>query len=125
MSQRSCSSGGCASDRIWGLIRPDGKLARFSFSRSVLDWVNQKGLGGTGRIERFKFRTGDTLQPGQESASGIYAIVAEQGSVGRVLRVCYSAEQAELFSLEGARSIAEFWILPQEEASACNMRMAA
>jgi len=112
---RSCPAGGCATDRIWGLIRPDGKLARFSFSQSVLEWVNNSALGGSGEIKRFQFILGLSLKAGETSRSGLYAIVAEKGSVGRVLRVCYSREMSDLFAEPGHRSIAEFWLAPQEK----------
>ena len=111
---RSCGAGGCPANRIWALMRPDGKCARFSFSRSVLEWANQGALGGVGHIQRLQFRLGLPLEPGQSSRSGIYAIVAAQGSNGSVLRVCYTEGAAALFADPGARSVAEFWLVPEQ-----------
>jgi len=109
----SCNTGGCSPEHIWGLLRPDGRLARFSFSHSVLTWVNNQALEGRGRIQRFRFLRGLPIPPGGTSRSGLYAIVAERGSKGRVLRVCYSKEAADFFREPGARSIHEFWLAPE------------
>lgn len=107
-----CGINGCREDLIWGLIRADGKLARFSFSKNLLEFLNRRFLGGTGSVQQFQFRKGKELLPGEASGSGIYAIIALQGSVGRTLRVCYTAEQAEFLSDPGIRGIAEFWLMP-------------
>ena len=111
MKTKSCGIYGCQEDLIWGLIRPDGKLARFSFSKNLLEWLNRQYLGSTGTIEQFRFRKGRRLEIGEQSASGIYAITAEKGSIGRTLRACYSAEQAAFLSDPGTRSIYEFWLI--------------
>lgn len=111
MKTKSCTIHGCQEDLIWGLIRPDGKLSRFSFSKNLLEWLNQQYLGGECTIAQFKFRRGRQLEIGERSASGIYAITAEKGSIGRTLRACYSAEQAAFLSDPGTRSIHEFWLI--------------
>lgn len=107
-----CGINGCQEDLIWGLIRADGKLARFSFSKTLLEFLNRRFLSGAGSVQQFQFRKGKDLLPGDLSGSGIYAITALQGSVGRTLRVCYTAEQAEFLSEAGVRGIAEFWLAP-------------
>lgn len=112
MKTKSCSIYGCQEDLIWGLIRPDGRLSRFSFSKNLLEWLNRQYLNGECTIAQFKFRKGRRLEIGEQSASGIYAITAEKGSIGRTLRACYSAEQAAFLADPGTRSIYEFWLVP-------------
>lgn len=111
MKTKSCGIYGCQEDLIWGLIRPDGKLSRFSFSKNLLEWLNQQYLNGECTIAQFKFRKGRKLEAGEKSASGIYAITAESGSIGRTLRACYTAEQAAFLADPGTRCIHEFWLV--------------
>jgi hypothetical protein len=111
MKTKSCGIYGCQEDLIWGLIRPDGKLSRFSFSKNLLEWLNRQYLNGECTVTQFKFRKGRRLEIGEQSASGIYAITAEKGSIGRTLRACYTAEQAAFLADPGTRSIHEFWLI--------------
>lgn len=106
----SCTVYGCARDKIYALIRSDGKLSRFSFSRSVLSHCGTFLKDDGWSIKHLPFFTGEKLKLGEPSRSGIYAIVAANGSIGKTLRVCHSTEMAEVLSDPGYRDIYEFWL---------------
>ena len=106
----SCSTYGCTRDKVYALIRSDGKLSRFSFSISVLEHCANSFLDDGWKIEHLPFRLGLKLMPGQVSRSGIYAIVAAKGSFGKTLRVCSSKEMAELLALPEVRDVYELWL---------------
>jgi hypothetical protein len=105
----ACTVYGCARDKVYALIRSDGKLSRFSFSRSVLSHCGTF-LDDGWSIKHLPFVTGEKLTPGGSSRSGVYAIVAATGSAGKTLRVCYSSEMAEMLSYPGNRDVYEFWL---------------
>ena len=107
----SCPASGCVNDRIYALIRSDGKLARFSFSRDLLYFIGRRHLAPGWRIEHLRFKTGRKLEPGETSRSGFYAICALRGAPGRTLRCCSSAEMTRGLAAEGERDIREFWLI--------------
>lgn len=107
----SCTVYGCSNEKIYALINKDEKISRFSFSKSVLKHCGDTFLKGQDyEIVQLDLHLGRQLQPGEISRSGCYAIVAERGSKGKVLRVCYSAEMAEFIFYKNVRSIYELWV---------------
>lgn len=106
----SCTIYGCPRDKVYALIRSDGKISRFSFSKSVLEHCANYLKDNKWQIKRLNFLVGNKLRVGEKSRTGVYAIVASNGSAGRTLRVCYSPEVAEILSDPGSRDIYEFWL---------------
>ena len=107
----ACPASGCVHDRIYALIRSDGKLARFSFSRDLLYFIGRRHLTPGWRIEHLRFKTGRALVSGETSRSGFYAICALRCAPGRTLRCCSSAGMAAGLAAEGEREIREFWLI--------------
>jgi hypothetical protein len=82
------------------LIR-DGRLYRISFSLSLLKFI-KRHRGG--EIHRITFRLGRSLQPGESSPNGLYAIVSTKNDW--TLRITLFPELADFFR-DDSRYIAE------------------
>lgn len=93
---------GCAPDKIWSIER-GGKLFRLTFSKSLAEHIAGKAFD----IVRRTFIKGRELQPGEQSRSGLYAIVDRRKGI--VLRISLYREIAKLLT-DSTRYIAEAWI---------------
>ena len=56
-------------------------------------------------MKRFEFRLGRTLQPGEESSTGLYALMSNTSGIA--LRISMMKEIAELHSCDSSRSLRE------------------
>jgi hypothetical protein len=106
----ACNIYGCNRDKVYALIRSDGKISRFGFSKSVLEHCGNQFLSDGWMIKYMPFYIGKKLNAMEISNSGVYVIVAKKGSKGRPLRVCYSNEMAGFLCDDDSREIYEFWI---------------
>lgn len=83
------------------------KVYRLTFSKSLADHINAC-CGGQFQIVRRTFRTGRLLQPWEQSASGVYAVVDVRKSI--TLRLPLVQGAAEIMRSE-SRCIQEAWLL--------------
>jgi hypothetical protein len=96
---------------VWALTRA-GKAYRFTFSRSLAEYL-QRWCGPEGlRLERVGFSVGRRLERGEASASGAYAVVSTRRKHEElhVLRVTLSRDVADLVTTDAWREVREFWL---------------
>lgn len=96
---------GCAPDKIWSIER-GGKTYRLTFSKSLAEHIACRAKEPF-KIERRTFVKGRELSPGEQSRSGLYAIVDRRK--GLVLRISMYREIAELMGVD-TRYVAEAWL---------------
>jgi hypothetical protein len=102
----TCETGSCKmSEKIWA-ITDNKKLYRLTFSKSLADLIcqSQEGL----RVNRVVFHIGKVLQPGEQSDSGLYAIVSKSKNIA--LRITMFKDLAAIMSEDGSCYIREAWI---------------
>lgn len=87
----------------------DEKLFRLTFSRNLLEHMNTVA-GGAYEIKRFKLMRGKMLEPGQQSGTGLYAIISAKK--GKVLRVAMNKAQADLLCDFRSRQLQEVSLMP-------------
>lgn len=85
-----------------------GRLHRITFSKSLAEHLQQYLPGSA--VQRILFTVGPRLPPGQESPSGLYAIVSAKKDI--VLRITLVKEVAAELSDEATRYIAACWLAP-------------
>jgi hypothetical protein len=107
-----CSiSGNCkAKDTIYAIINPKTqKLHRLTFSESLATLIlrNMKNLKGEEyEMKELTFIIGKRLQRGEQSSSGLYALMTKD----YCLRISLDSKIAELHAQDDSRYLAEAWI---------------
>ena len=112
MTQIFCNaqSGKCKdTEKIWGIYNPKtNKLHRLTFSRSLAEFIVEKYPEY--QTKQFRFKIGKTLEKGQKSESGLYALMSKKGDYA--LRISLIQGIAELHAEDDSRYLAEAWLLP-------------
>lgn len=98
---------GCAPNKVWALIK-DGKVHRLTFSKSLAQHI-QRSSPEPFEIQRVTFRTGKRLQHGEDSRSGLYAIMSTR-KPDLALRITLFKDAAQLMTPDHWREIRECWI---------------
>ena len=99
----TCDISGCKFDEAYAVI-DDKKLYRVTFSASLADIIAKQ----TGKaVKKVKLKMGRTLEPGEQSSSGLYAI-CKVGS-GWPLRVSLFKQAMELWQ-DSSRVMKECWL---------------
>lgn len=99
------TSGKCKdTEKIWGLINKNtNKLHRLTFSKSLASMIAEQYQEY--EMCRFKFKIGKRLAKGEESSTGLYAIMSSQTDI--TLRISLIKESAELMCEDDSRYLAE------------------
>lgn len=101
--------GGCKDDqRIYGIIDPKAnKLYRLTFSKSLADLISAK----TGfKTRRFRYHIGEDLKPGDDSPSGLYALLDAESDLA--LRISLDKRISEIHCDWQYRKLATAYISP-------------
>lgn len=107
MTAQICSTGSCkSSNKIYGIC-DDKKLYRLTFSKTLAEYIANLG---NYQVRQFDLQIGKTLEPGEKSRSGIYAIVSKQKGI--ILRASLIQGIAELYRDESFREIKEAFLVP-------------
>lgn len=109
--QQVCELGGSCKqqNKIWSIINPKtNKLHRLTFSESLCRLILQT-LGGDYTAKRVEYVIGKTLNPGEVSKSGLYAIMSKSKEIA--LRISLDKRTADLYTDNNSRYLAEAWLL--------------
>ncbi len=86
-------------------------IHRLTFSYSLAVYICQV-LGPEYQVKKLSFQVGKILQPGEQSANGLYAICSTK--TNKVLRIAMNYELAQLMSDNHYRYLAEVGIVIKE-----------
>lgn len=94
-------------EKIWGIVGKDtNKLHRLTFSRGLAEFIVNTYPGYECR--QFPFKIGKTLEKGEVSKSGLYALMSKKGDYA--LRIGLIKEISELHCDDNSRYLAEAWL---------------
>jgi hypothetical protein len=108
LPNQCCSIKGCPNDKAWAIVS-DTAVHRITFSKDLAEHA-LKLSGLPAHVERVTLREGQELQKGEESASGLYAIIDRRK--GKILRVALRQAIAELLAADyTTRKVTEAYII--------------
>jgi hypothetical protein len=101
-------SGKCKdTEKIWGIVgKGTNKLHRLTFSRGLAQFICDKYPEYEYR--QFSFKIGRRLEKGEESKSGLYALMSKKGDYA--LRISLIKGISELHCDDDSRYLAEAWL---------------
>jgi hypothetical protein len=101
-------SGKCKdTEKIWGIVgKGTNKLHRLTFSRGLAEFIVNKYPGYECR--QFSFKVGRVLENGENSRSGLYALMSKKGEYA--LRISLIKGISELHCDDDTRYLAEAWL---------------
>ena len=108
MQQIFCETGTCKeTQKIWGLVSQDGKkLHRLTFSQSLAEMIASQYPQY--KVKRLNFVIGKNLKEGEDSKSGLYALMSKKGDFA--LRISLIKGIAQIHNDNDSRYLAEAWL---------------
>ena len=96
------------SDKLWGVVCPvTNTIHRISFSKDITDFIATYHTKYESKP--FRYVRGKKLAPGEESKTGLYAIIGTKKDL--VLRVSLFTDAAELLTECDSRHIEEIYLI--------------
>ena len=104
-SEKSCSLKRCVADQAYAVVKDD-KIYRLTFSKSLAKHIT-KVAGDGFQVKSVRFTTGKKLKDGEESSTGMYAIVSKRNDW--TLRISLNRELA-YYLVDESRYVAECFL---------------
>jgi hypothetical protein len=108
MPNQCCSIKGCPNDKAWAIVS-DKAVHRITFSKDLAEHA-LKLSGLPAHVERVTLMEGREIEKGEESSSGLYAIIDRRK--GKILRVALGQAIAEILAADyKSRKVTEAFII--------------